>query len=84
MLVKVEKVGICGSDVHYWHRGYAGRFKVTSPLVLGHESSGQIIKTGSKVTNVAIGNSHFNITGNNLRYEPKSRHFTAPKDKFEK
>jgi len=55
VLVKVEKVGICGSDVHYWHRGYAGRFKVTSPLVLGHESSGQIIKTGSKVTNVAIG-----------------------------
>jgi len=55
VLVKMERVGICGSDVHYWHRGYAGRFKMTSPLVLGHESSGQVVKTGAKVSNLAVG-----------------------------
>ena len=59
VLVKMERVGICGSDVHYWHRGYAGRFKLTSPLVLGHESSGQIVRTGSKVTNLTIGKPVF-------------------------
>lgn len=53
----MERVGICGSDVHYWHRGYAGRFKMTSPLVLGHESSGQVVKTGAKVSNLAVGKS---------------------------
>ena len=55
VLLRMVSVGICGSDVHYWHRGSAGRFVVRSPLVLGHESSGVVVRTGSLVTQLAVG-----------------------------
>ena len=34
VLVKIEYVGICGSDVHYFRFGGIGRRKVTFPYVL--------------------------------------------------
>ncbi|KAJ9222516.1 hypothetical protein DTO169C6_5107 [Paecilomyces variotii] len=51
----VVHVGICGSDVHYWQRGRIGDYKVTGPMVLGHESSGIVVETGSKVTHLKPG-----------------------------
>ena len=36
VLVKVEYVGICGSDLHYFEAGRIGDFIVKAPLVLGH------------------------------------------------
>ncbi|WP_244632381.1 NAD(P)-dependent alcohol dehydrogenase [Microbacterium sp. Se63.02b] len=38
VIVRVNAVGICGSDVHYFHEGRIGDFVVEEPLVLGHES----------------------------------------------
>lgn len=46
VLVKVSAVGVCGSDVHYFREGRIGDFVVDSPLVLGHEASGQIVAVG--------------------------------------
>jgi L-iditol 2-dehydrogenase len=50
VLVRVEAVGICGSDMHAYH-GYDDRRP--PPLVLGHEAAGRIMVgrgTGKRVT----------------------------------
>ena len=36
VLVKIEYVGICGSDVHYFKDGRCGDFVVDGELMLGH------------------------------------------------
>ncbi|KAF2091416.1 GroES-like protein [Saccharata proteae CBS 121410] len=53
--VHVAQTGICGSDVHYWQRGRIGDFILTSPIILGHESSGVVVECGSKVKNLKKG-----------------------------
>ena len=55
VLVKIDYVGICGSDLHYYENGYIGDYKVEPPFVLGHESSGTIVEVSSQVTNLKIG-----------------------------
>jgi L-iditol 2-dehydrogenase len=49
VLVRVASVGICGSDVHYYQHGRIGRYVVERPLILGHESSGEIVALGPDV-----------------------------------
>jgi D-xylulose reductase len=53
--VHIAQTGICGSDVHYWQRGRIGDFILTSPIVLGHESSGTVVEIGSAVKNIKVG-----------------------------
>lgn len=48
-------VGICGSDVHYWTKGRIGNFILKSPMVIGHEAAGTVVKVGSKVTELKQG-----------------------------
>ncbi|WP_312354364.1 NAD(P)-dependent alcohol dehydrogenase [Aminipila sp.] len=55
VLVKLEYVGICGSDVHYFHDGRCGDFIVDGEFMLGHECAGIIEKVGSGVTKLAVG-----------------------------
>lgn len=55
VLVKLEYVGICGSDVHYLEHGSIGDFVVNGDFVLGHECAGEIVEIGSKVTDLQIG-----------------------------
>ena len=45
--VKVERVGICGSDVHYYSHGYCGAFVPKEPFALGHEFAGIIDAVGT-------------------------------------
>lgn len=52
VLVKVEAVGICGSDVHGME-GSTGRRQ--PPLIMGHEASGEITAIGSAVRNWNLG-----------------------------
>jgi L-idonate 5-dehydrogenase len=47
--VAVAFGGICGSDMHYFHRGAVGDFAVREPLTLGHEISGVVLEVGSEV-----------------------------------
>lgn len=42
VLVKVERGGICGSDIHYYQHGRAGMSILKQPLILGHEFVGRI------------------------------------------
>ncbi|MEY4762218.1 MAG: hypothetical protein RLZZ200_2074 [Pseudomonadota bacterium] len=47
--------GICGSDLHYFHRGAVGDFAIREPMALGHEISGIVLETGSAVSHLRIG-----------------------------
>lgn len=55
VLVQVAAVGVCGSDVHYYHEGRIGDFVVNQPLILGHEASGVITAVGKNVPTARIG-----------------------------
>lgn len=55
VLVKIECVGICGSDLHYYEHGRIGDFIVDKPIILGHESAGKIIEVGKNVKGLAVG-----------------------------
>lgn len=55
VIVQVQAVGICGSDVHYFHEGRIGDFIVEAPLVLGHEAGGVIVAVGADVDPARIG-----------------------------
>jgi L-iditol 2-dehydrogenase len=55
VVVEIRSVGICGSDVHYYEHGRIGDFVVSSPMVLGHESSGVVVDRGPGVTAPEIG-----------------------------
>lgn len=48
VLLEVDAVGVCGSDLHMW-TGQQG-WKVNYPCVLGHEFAGRIVARGSQVT----------------------------------
>ena len=54
-MVAINTVGICGSDVHYWKSGRIGDFVVKKPMVLGHETSGTIVKAGARVKDLKPG-----------------------------
>jgi len=45
VLLKTVSVGICGSDVHYYHEGGTGGAPLAQPLILGHEFSA-IVQSG--------------------------------------
>jgi L-idonate 5-dehydrogenase len=47
--VRVAFGGVCGSDLHYYHRGGVGDFTVRERLTLGHEVSGTLLATGAGV-----------------------------------
>lgn len=47
VLLKVQSVGICGSDVHYFTTGRIGSQVVTFPFRLGHEFSARVVETGN-------------------------------------
>merc|ERR1719210_974015 len=54
VLLRMDSVGICGSDVHYWTHGAIGDFVVKKPMVIGHESAGEVgpgtnLKVGDRV-----------------------------------
>lgn len=55
VLVAVRDVGICGSDVHYYEHGRIGEYVVDNPLVLGHESAGEVVETGENVSEFESG-----------------------------
>ncbi|EEH10825.1 xylitol dehydrogenase [Histoplasma capsulatum G186AR] len=43
--------------VHYWEHGSIGPFTLTSPMVLGHESSGIVTSVGPAVTSLRRGDN---------------------------
>src|SRR4030043_362649 len=55
VLLKVEKVGICGSGVHSYETGRVGSQVVEYPYIIGHECSATVQAVGNSVTRVKVG-----------------------------
>lgn len=55
VLVKLEYVGICGSDIHYLENGRIGDFVVEGDFILGHECAGVVTETGRGVKALKAG-----------------------------
>lgn len=52
VLVKIKRIGVCGSDIHVYH----GTHPFTSyPITQGHEVSGVVVKTGEYAKNYSVG-----------------------------
>ena len=55
VVLNVEYVGVCGSDVHFFESGMRkGKF-FDLPFILGHECAGTIVETGPGVTGLRQG-----------------------------
>lgn len=54
ILMKVKKIGICGSDIHAY---YGKHPYISCPIVQGHEFSGQIVEVGEGVTEFKAGDN---------------------------
>ncbi|MEO0637721.1 MAG: L-threonine 3-dehydrogenase [Pseudomonadota bacterium] len=55
VLIRVNKTGICGTDIHIWNWDEWAADTVPLPLITGHEFAGEIVELGSKVTGLAVG-----------------------------
>ncbi len=55
VLIRMNSVGICGTEIHLLTHGTFANFEVTSPLALGHEGAGVVVKIGTEVSNLSIG-----------------------------
>ena len=52
ILIKVKRIGICGSDIH----AYYGKHPLIScPIVQGHEFSGEVVEKGHLAKNFTVG-----------------------------
>ncbi len=52
VLVKIKRIGVCGSDIHVYH----GEHPYTSyPITQGHEVSGKIVEVGQYVKDLHVG-----------------------------
>ncbi len=58
-LIRIQFVGVCGSDVHFWNHGGVGDHVVSQshPLIMGHEACGTVEAVGSSVTNIKAGDN---------------------------
>jgi L-idonate 5-dehydrogenase len=56
LIVRIERGGICGSDMHYYREGGIGdAIRVREPIVIGHEGTGIVEAVGDAVDGVAVG-----------------------------
>lgn len=55
VLLKIDTVGVCGSDIHYYKEGNIGDQVVEFPFTIGHECSAIVEAVGNKVTRVKQG-----------------------------
>ena len=52
VLIKIARVGICGTDMHIFHGNYSAEHL---PMILGHEFSGTVSELGDGVTGLFKG-----------------------------
>jgi len=55
VLIKVDRTGICGTDLHIYKWDDWARKTVPVPLVVGHEFVGEIVEIGSDVKDFSVG-----------------------------
>ncbi len=55
VLIRVNKTGICGTDIHIWNWDDWAQRTVPVPLITGHEFAGEIVELGRNVTDLSLG-----------------------------
>ncbi|MGB2821065.1 MAG: alcohol dehydrogenase catalytic domain-containing protein [Phycisphaerae bacterium] len=55
VLLEIDAVGVCGSDMHYYKAGRIGCQLVEYPWIVGHECAGVAVEVGSAVSRVKVG-----------------------------
>lgn len=53
ILLRIRRIGVCGSDIHVFHGKHP--FVTKYPVIQGHEYSGEVVQVGSAVTTVRPG-----------------------------
>jgi len=52
VLIRIDSVGLCGTDLHIYEGHPIGTFYPSPPLILGHEASGFVFRVGSEVSDL--------------------------------
>ena len=55
VLIRINKTGICGTDIHIWDWDDWAAKTVPVPLITGHEFAGEIVELGHNVTDLTLG-----------------------------
>src|SRR5258706_11167725 len=55
VLIRVQRTGICGTDVHIFNWDQWAQKTIPVPMVIGHEFVGQVIEVGSNVEDFSAG-----------------------------
>ena len=55
ILVKVKAAAICGTDVHIKNWDPWAEKRMSPPVIIGHEFSGEVVEIGSEVRSVKVG-----------------------------
>ena len=48
VLIRINKTGICGTDIHIWNWDEWASRTVPVPMITGHEFAGDIVARGSQ------------------------------------
>lgn len=85
VLVKIEYVGVCGSDLHYYKHGRIGPYVVEGKFILGHECSGTVVALGENVQTLAVGDRvalEPGITCGKCEYCKSGKYNLCPRTEF--
>ncbi len=55
VLIRINKTGICGTDIHIWNWDEWAAATVPVPMITGHEFAGEIVALGRNVTGLTLG-----------------------------
>ena len=55
VLIRINKTGICGTDIHIWNWDTWAQKTVPVPLITGHEFAGEIVELGRNVEGLELG-----------------------------
>ncbi len=55
VLIRVDRTGICGTDIHIYKWDSWAQKTIPVPMVIGHEFVGEIVQTGSNVSDFEVG-----------------------------
>ncbi len=55
VMIKIEKTGVCGTDLHIYQWDAWAQRTIKPPLTIGHEFAGKVVATGSNVKGFKAG-----------------------------
>lgn len=55
VLIRVNKTGICGTDIHIWNWDDWAAHTIPWPMITGHEFAGEIVDMGRDVRGLTLG-----------------------------